>query len=364
MNKTYCISFMPLEPYFFAGEKSYGFGKNNRRNYNDYYIVSEKIPSQTTLLGSLRFMILQQEKKLSAAGKRDSNLEAAQNRLVGKNSFSMNPPSGKNDFGMIKELSPVFLKDIAGNKYVPLPLNQKTSKGKNISNSLCFLGTESSSYTLMDGSDIQEVKILSEIDQKNRDYADAFVNLSNQTYLSADEIFKSIVRTGILKLSKKDGFYKKEFSIFRQKGFSFCVYATLDEKLSLQDSIVYMGQDSAAFRVQITEEANTLEDEIKNAWKCLADQSFYYALSDICIKEKELEKYCESVITTVHTFRNLERVKNSNNYYASYKQSKLFHLITRGSVFFVTDEEKFMQLLNRPEYTVIGFNKVIKIGEK
>ena len=38
----YLITFTPMEPYFFGGERTFGFGKESDRK-PPYYIVSEKI---------------------------------------------------------------------------------------------------------------------------------------------------------------------------------------------------------------------------------------------------------------------------------------------------------------------------------
>ena len=55
----YLITFTPMEPYFFGGERTFGFGKESDRK-PPYYIVSEKKPSQPTLFGTLRYIILSQ----------------------------------------------------------------------------------------------------------------------------------------------------------------------------------------------------------------------------------------------------------------------------------------------------------------
>ena len=52
----YLIKLKPLEPYFFGGERTFGFGKKTKQK-QPYYIVSEYIPSQPTLFGTLRYIV-------------------------------------------------------------------------------------------------------------------------------------------------------------------------------------------------------------------------------------------------------------------------------------------------------------------
>ena len=76
------ITLEPMGPYFFGGERTFGFG---RKNYQKapYYIVSETIPSQPTLFGALRYIILSRNNALWGQPN-ESRAEA----FVGKESFS------------------------------------------------------------------------------------------------------------------------------------------------------------------------------------------------------------------------------------------------------------------------------------
>ena len=59
----YLIKLKPLEPYFFGGERTFGFG-NKTKQKQPYYIVSEYTPSQPTLFGTLRYIVLAQNNAL------------------------------------------------------------------------------------------------------------------------------------------------------------------------------------------------------------------------------------------------------------------------------------------------------------
>ena len=81
---SYLVTLKPLEPYFFGGERTFSFGERANKEivtYSNYFIKSEDLMSQTTLLGALRFLILKMNGKL--------NLPSSETiDLVGKASFS------------------------------------------------------------------------------------------------------------------------------------------------------------------------------------------------------------------------------------------------------------------------------------
>ena len=60
MSKTYLLTFTPQEPYFFGNEKSFTYpGQKNGGQYgNRYYVKSEQTPSQSTLFGALRYLMI------------------------------------------------------------------------------------------------------------------------------------------------------------------------------------------------------------------------------------------------------------------------------------------------------------------
>ena len=58
--KKYLVTFKPVEPYFFGNEKNFAFRGQEKQMQlsNSYFIRSEKMPAQTTLLGVLRYLLL------------------------------------------------------------------------------------------------------------------------------------------------------------------------------------------------------------------------------------------------------------------------------------------------------------------
>ena len=49
----YCVELEPIEDYFFGNERSFGFGRDNKAIYNNYFITSESPLSVANLNKSL-----------------------------------------------------------------------------------------------------------------------------------------------------------------------------------------------------------------------------------------------------------------------------------------------------------------------
>ncbi len=211
----YLITFTPMESYFFGGERTFGFGRKSVRK-PPYYIVSGKKPSQTTLFGTLRYIILSQEKALYG-----QENEAKAEELVGKESFSFrkaltqpisDEKKSAQDFGIIDSISPLFLLK-KGELYVPTPFDHKPGKKKERNIKYTPFDMKETPVTFGNGSVLhssdyeskKEIPITYEDDFKlypsNYDakegYGGGYVSLTDKKILSDDDIFISDIRTGI-----------------------------------------------------------------------------------------------------------------------------------------------------------------------
>ena len=109
MSKTYRADFVPHGAYFFGNEKTFSFGDKGRS-----FISSEQTPSQSTLLGALRYALLynfEYEGRRLFKPDRKYNLsvneQAAVDNLIGKGGFDIGS-SSEQDFGAIEKLSPLL----------------------------------------------------------------------------------------------------------------------------------------------------------------------------------------------------------------------------------------------------------------
>ena len=112
MSKTYRADFVPHGAYFFGNEKTFSFDTGGRS-----FISSEQTPSQSTLLGALRYALLynfEYEGRRLFKPDRKYNLsvneQAAVDNLIGKGGFDIGS-SSEQDFGAIEKLSPLFIYD-------------------------------------------------------------------------------------------------------------------------------------------------------------------------------------------------------------------------------------------------------------
>jgi CRISPR-associated protein Cmr3 len=99
-QKNFLIKLTPLGPFFFGGKK-----RSEAETETDYYLKSRFFPQQTTVLGMLRQELLMQNKVFPL---NEKNREKA-GRLIGQNSFNPEEKENEQDFGVIREISPLFL---------------------------------------------------------------------------------------------------------------------------------------------------------------------------------------------------------------------------------------------------------------
>lgn len=359
----YLIKLTPLEPYFFGGERTFGFGMA-KGQVQKYYIVSEKVPSQTTLFGTLRYIILSQNKALIG----EENAAEAAN-YVGAGSFSFDKAM-KNEnqgFGKINCISPLFLTN--GVKWlVPTPYNHNPGDKNN----------PNKKYTPFTMAEIPVISgngfmIYPEDFKTKNGYGGGYISLSDLNIVKDDDIFLTDVRTGINSHRTEDttngieddgSFFKKERKMLK-KGYSFAFIAELSEEMKCTSEIVFMGQDKSPFRYEIEETAKDLTDCVKNAFENTNCNALQYALSDIMpLSEQfspgdgELKYY----IADTKALRNLKTVNYGKKYYHARleKSEKLYKLMRSGSVFF-TEKDLFENQALRK----IGLNIIVELkGEK
>lgn len=358
----YLIKLTPLEPYFFGGERTFGFDMA-KGQVQKYYIVSEKVPSQTTLFGTLRYIILSQKNALIGG---DDAANAA--NYVGAESFSFDKAlKNKNQgFGKINSISPLFL--IQGDKWlIPTPYNHNPGD-KNAPNEKYTPFT----MTELPVASGDGFTIYPEDFKTKNGYGGGYTSLSDLTIIKDDDIFKTDVRTGINSHRTEDtskgieddgSFFKKE-RIMLEKDYSFAFIAELKEEMECLPGIVFMGQDKSPFRYEIKETAEDLTKCVEEAFKGVNYNTLQYALSDIMpVSEQFLPKEAKLkyYIADTKVLRNLETENYSaKEYHARLKKSpKLYKLMRAGSVFFTENKLYENEALKK-----IGLNIIVELKEK
>lgn len=369
----YLIKLKPLEPYFFGGERTFGFGKKTKQK-QPYYIVSEYTPSQPTLFGTLRYIVLAQNNALIEQSDNDQEKSEKLKKLkelVGENSFSFEKAhNGENQtFGKIEKISPLFL--IKDEKwYIRTPFNHNPGpQNAQNSNYTPFTMEKMESLSVTSGDNTS----LFPVDYKAKNgYGGGYVSLDkNLDIIPEYKIFQSVVRTGIDShrtddntqgINDENSFFKKERKML-QKDYSFAFIAEVKDSLTAEETVVFMGQDKSPFRCTITEinEELDLKKIVKGTFKDKGKNvcNVLYALSDVMPIDDKFpgESKFDYYIADTKVLRNLESKMDAPSYYARLKKSeKLYKLITSGSVFFTNDN-----VLKCKALEVIGMNILIKI---
>ena len=360
----YLITLRPLEPYFFGGERTFGFGKKGGQ-IQKYYIKSERVPSQTTLFGTLRYIILKQEKALLGEDKAGRSAE-----LVGAESFSFEKAlSNKQQaFGIITHISPLFLTYADKREVewlVPTPYNHKhcdkdSSKEKYIPYKMTPLPIESGDDFTIFPADYHA----------KTGYYGGYTALSDLHIVSDNDIFLTDTRTGINAhrtentsngIENDGSFFKKERKMLKE-GFSFAFIADIAENHGLQceTGIVFMGQDKSPFSYEIQETGDNLTKHVQDAFqKADIQKHFLYALSDIMPVNGDLfpqNVHMSYYMADTKMMRNLETNLMVKDYYSRLTKQKLYKLMRAGAVFF-TD----IDFCDNAALRSIGLNTIIKL---
>lgn len=336
--KTYLVTFKPMEPYFFGNEKNFVYPKskdeNEKSNHstvsNSYFIKSEYVPSQSTILGALRYVFLPIKKNNWDYTATDKKTNAA---TVGANSFN---PTIKNEFGKIKSISPVFLYD-GITSLVPAPFDHINGK-------LTYTPFSDYGETITpDGAYLYAKEYDSKVGVTS-----GYMKLSDGQIVEFDKIFTNVTRMGINRVADNKGMFKKTYRELNSE-YAFAVYLELEDDIIPEKTFVYLGQGKSTFAVSFEEKENNINDEIK---KYLRDDVVYFfgdafVSNDIYAKSK-------FAVTRTKTYRAFEKIHNRVN-----KDSKLYNLISAGSIIIPRDKADFVDFVTNDKVDLVGYNTII-----
>jgi len=337
----YLITLRPIDSYFFGGAITFGDGGNL-----NYLVKSEKMPQQTTILGMLRKEILKQHGPYHKNINDYTNEEKVKiYEKIGKLPFS---EKGPNDFGAIKSISPIYIKD-GKIHYIPVPLDFSI-KYKDIS-----AGTYGSNAMTKDKTSIPSLEEYKPKIALPR----GFIADNGKSRIENDEdkdkgIFQPVEKVGIRKNpaggADEEAYYKQTRYMLKED-FRFALIFESD--LELKDSIVEMGGERSTFEM-IAKATPLVFSKIfenvhapKNGVLLFADS---FAPADIY-------DLCDFAITEIISFQHF------SDHSKNIERSPIYHLLKRGSVLY-GNAEKVEQALNRPHLAKVGFNIVQTINRE
>ncbi|MCM1363944.1 MAG: type III-B CRISPR module-associated protein Cmr3 [Faecalibacterium sp.] len=374
----YKITFTPVEPWFFGNEKSFSFpGQENGNAYsNQYFIKSETMPSQSTILGALRYLLIPTKKPLREYTEKDM----AENRdYIGEESFNIDyspkadSSEQKQSFGKIKSISPVVI--IRDDEIlIPAPMDH-VDNGESGKTELYRPFQE---YCVVEETQLGKKLYVKDYDAKKGVF-NGFVSLKDKAVYSEGDIINSEIRVGNQRFAENEGFFKKEYKYFSRSAkehlnYSFAVYADLDipsdDDFIKQEHTVMLGQGKSTFVVKLTPTDEDLTESVRtflrdslpkiftDSERGIGKYNYYYCLSDTLVLG---DPYKDTLFAVTQT-RDY-RAYMTRSYGKIKKGSCLHRMIKAGSVF-VTDRAKNGDLFaENKNAEQIGFNTLIKIGE-
>lgn len=359
MKKTYLLTMRPLEPYFFGNEKTFAFDPKTPAE-NRYFIKSERMPLQTTVLGVLRYLLMPVKNSSYTYTSEEQARNAA---VVGAASFAIDRK--EQCFGAIEKLSPVFL--VRGkDKYVRTPFDHCPDVDGSYKPMTQYKTEKTEQGMCMYFSDYNAKKGIH----------DSFMAVADGTLVKSDEIFGSTVRVGVDKLRHEKGFYKKQF-MYLEKDWSFGAYVTLDTDRIAGDgdaqkalselkagTAAYLGQNKSAFAVRLMEEENTIgtlmarhlqKGRIYCFGDTLADAAVYQGCAFAATMTRDYRAYSTSFVAKEQGAKYVGTVS---------KDARLYKLLAAGSVLIPREGHDLSACLRKKHCENIGFNITIPSGEE
>lgn len=354
----YLVRYTPLEPYFFGNEKTFGYGSVKNKTY---YVESSELPSQSGLLGTLRYCCISGSRK---------NYEIDPEE-IGSESFNIQS-SCMQMFGKIHRMSPLLV--VKGNDlYITVPTDHKKGEVYNPFSEYADSITERGNQSLP-------------LDYKCKDgIQSGFMQITGsdrgRVYLNhgRDSILYRVERTGINTLKKEQGLFRK-ICYMLKPGYSFAVLADIDKQV--KGRIVYMGRDKSVFRVTFEPAENIFEiksEKYEDYFSALTEMIRQYlkkahapgkieiALSDLYIPDRVGALYdnCSYACVRTGNYRSFTTNYSADRFENRFRRgTRLQTMIRAGSTFILKDGT--VSLLSRWEQSEtfrnaqqIGYNIMI-----
>lgn len=348
---NYLIGFRPLDYYFFGGEITFGESQN-------YYAKTQALPQQTTILGVLRHL--------------------GYDRVdIGDHSFNAADPKAAQQFGYIRQLSPLFLVQRSTNTsryYIPGAFGRSDGRPYPVNSA-------GNSVNYWNGSQWQQSYQLPQYIAKDG-WEQYLVSAKNEEKKAFDEVIHVFSKIGITKIrsgeDRRDAFFKQDTAKLAAD-WEFAVLASLDQEQAQQlatHTILPMGAQKALFRISLTPvgKEQTFDDLFPNtlwAHDFPAELDGLVLLSDAWVKEDILD-HCSFAVTADKDFRNIRTPRKLRQFARIYQHDQVpngqsggpidrlyksakYNLLQRGSILY-GKKEKLQPYLDQQAYQTIGYN--------
>ncbi|HOY32221.1 MAG TPA: type III-B CRISPR module-associated Cmr3 family protein [Bacteroidales bacterium] len=397
MNKI-LITLKPLTPYFFGGENTFGDGKIN------YFARSNYLPQQTTLLGMLRHELLIQNNLIGT-----DPIAKEWKLLIGEDSFQKLNNKFVDDFGAIKNISPVFISD--GNiHYTTQTLdwaNYGLEKDEKVNNCavmdmkiapvivdffnapndfVIFENYSKSIPSLLVNNKPFDpkyglVSLWVSSDGKNLrqwDYVDPLEfedthGFDNGFFIKHEQV--GIHREIVKRRDDKGDFYKQVFyKLANDFCFAFFVDLDLPNDKEFGSRIITMGGERSFFKMEVTDAKEKSFDNIfdkKTFQENHCREHDVIILTSNCFCSNDVIENCLFTINDDVNFQNIvTQQKNAVNYVAFQKggvtkSGENLTLLKRGTVLYpyTGKTNEVEKALKSDAFNKIGYNKYLIINK-
>lgn len=351
----YLVRLKPIENFFFGNERSFGYDNEDK----SYIVKSNFLPQQTSILGMLRKEVLVKSDKLNDNYKYSAIEKEENEKLIGAKSFDIG--SNEQNFGVIKEISPIFIAN-GEDYYMKIPKDHKKADKEKVYTVYTPLTISGQTINTSIGS----VALPIDYDGK-KGISEDFINIKSKAIIAIDKIFKENERVGIEKGKggkTEENAYYKIVSYKLLDNFEFVFVADINMEFHNWTNIVTVGGEGSSFRISFKSIEKSFIDEINlsNGADCYTK---IILLSDTYIKD-DMYEYCNFAISKSVDFRNMETQINHDSKYRNdnkrfKKNNKKYRLLERGSILYTSNFERLEEKINSyKNLKKIGYNVFIK----
>jgi CRISPR-associated protein Cmr3 len=350
----YLLTMRPVDLFFFGQENKYR--KRNGKTEADYFQVSDMFPQQTTIIGSLRYLILDINNQIPILNKNKAV------ELIGPKGFRITQQ--ENDYGKINNIGPVFIKK--GNEYLmpnPLDINHDSkqlqiSKNENIKTNFANPYIHVTNYIEKKGlaHELQNIKSNDFYDYSNDENDDK-------------AIFIKVEKIGINKKQSEDAFFKQVYYKFNPKieDAAFVCNVEIEDGVIDENKkyLVPMGAEKQIFEFEFAKDNTDILNEVSYS-NSNKQVSCLLLLSNTYVTTNQNQPVFG--ITNVKPFRFLQtETKKGSGEYSKFSRSKnRFNLYERGSILFFNDDnhrKEFIKEIDKhKDFKQIGYNQYLTIN--
>jgi hypothetical protein len=323
------VTFAPLEPYFFGGEKTNPFpgaDPSQQQTGLRYYISSRDLPSQSTLFGAVRYLGLPVKR---AGGHYTGTEREKMAQAIGASSFDLT--AAVQTFGLIRSMSPLFLWH-EERPYFPVPRNHQADKAGAPD------AARYTPFTAYQTTDTNSGKKCLPLDYNAKaDAPDGFVDGEGRV-IARKNVVKSHARVGINRANDRDGYFKKEYKALAE-GWRFAVLVEAEEELVFPASQpVFLGQGRSAFQAEAVKKTVNWKEQVKG-FLARNPREIAYAASDLYV-DGSLYDSCLFAASEAVDYRSFHTIPDDGGLRID-KGRRLYRFLRAGSVFIVGDREAF-----------------------